>query len=153
MFAALLLASVTAHPGTTYSQVAFDYGVSVAAVEADNPYPARDIPIGATINVPRSYRSGNDYGYRHRSTVVSYSSVISGGSFQSCVIQRESGGNPAAVNASSGAGGEYQFLPSTWQALGFSGLPQDASLAEQTAAFDKAIAEGHSSWWSNYDGC
>ena len=45
--------------------------------------------------------------------------------FQTCVIQRESGGNPSAVNPSSGAGGLYQFLPSTWQALGHSGLPEN----------------------------
>jgi resuscitation-promoting factor RpfC len=75
------------------------------------------------------------------------------GSFQSCVIQAESGGNASAVNPSSGAGGLYQFLPSTWQALGFSGLPQDASVAEQNAAFAKEYAESGTSAWSAYDGC
>ena len=48
-----------------------------------------------------------------------------GSSFQSCVIRRESGGNPHAVNASSGAGGLFQFLPSTWASLGYSGLPAE----------------------------
>lgn len=75
------------------------------------------------------------------------------GSFQSCVIQAESGGNPAAVNPTSGAGGLYQFLPSTWQALGFSGLPQNASVAEQNAAFQKEYAQSGTSAWSAYDGC
>jgi len=75
------------------------------------------------------------------------------GSFQSCVIQAESGGNASAVNPSSGAGGLYQFLPSTWQALGFSGLPQNASVAEQNAAFAKEYAQSGSSAWSPYDGC
>jgi resuscitation-promoting factor RpfC len=75
------------------------------------------------------------------------------GSFQSCVIQAESGGNASAVNPSSGAGGLYQFLPSTWQALGFSGLPQNASVAEQNAAFQKEYAQSGTSAWSAYDGC
>jgi resuscitation-promoting factor RpfC len=75
------------------------------------------------------------------------------GSFQSCVIQAESGGDAGAVNASSGAGGLYGFLPSTWQALGFSGLPEDASVAEQNAAFAKEYAAGGTSAWAPYDGC
>jgi resuscitation-promoting factor RpfC len=75
------------------------------------------------------------------------------GSFQSCVIARESGGNPAAVNPSSGAGGLYQFLPSTWQALGYSGLPQNAPVSVQNAAFAKEYAQSGGSAWSAYDGC
>ena len=39
--------------------------------------------------------------------------------FLVCVRQRESGGNYGAVNPSSGAGGAFQFLPSTWAAGGF----------------------------------
>ena len=34
--------------------------------------------------------------------------------FLACVVQRESRGNYQAVNPSSGAGGAYQFLQSTW---------------------------------------
>ena len=75
------------------------------------------------------------------------------GSFQSCVIQAESGGDAGAVNASSGAGGLYGFLPSTWQALGYSGLPENASVAEQNAAFAKEYAQSGTSAWSAYDGC
>jgi len=75
------------------------------------------------------------------------------GSFQSCVIQRESGGNASAVNASSGAGGLYGFLPSTWQSLGFSGLPENASVSEQNAAFAKEYAQSGGAAWSAYDGC
>ena len=75
------------------------------------------------------------------------------GSFQQCVIQAESGGNPSAVNASSGAGGLYGFLPSTWQALGHSGLPQNASVAEQNQAFQQQYAQSGGSAWSAYDGC
>lgn len=75
------------------------------------------------------------------------------GSFQSCVIQRESSGNPRAVNPSSGAGGLYGFLPSTWHGLGFPGLPENASVAEQNSAFAKEYAQSGTSAWAPYDGC
>ncbi|HEY3954121.1 MAG TPA: transglycosylase family protein [Streptosporangiaceae bacterium] len=75
------------------------------------------------------------------------------GGFQSCVIQAESGGDASAVNGSSGAGGLYGFLPSTWRSLGYSGAPQDASVSEQNAAFAKEYAQSGGSAWSAYDGC
>jgi resuscitation-promoting factor RpfC len=75
------------------------------------------------------------------------------GGFQSCVIAAESGGDSSAVNPYSGAGGLYGFLPSTWQALGYSGLPENASVSEQNAAFAKEYAESGGSAWSAYDGC
>jgi hypothetical protein len=72
--------------------------------------------------------------------------------YQACVIKRESGGDSTIVNPSSGAGGLYQFLPSTWASLGYSGLPQDAPVSEQTQAFEKLYAEAGSSPWVS-DGC
>jgi hypothetical protein len=87
--------------------------------------------------------------------VASSGTVGTGGmsAFQACVIQRESGGNPSAVNPSSGAGGLYQFLPSTWQALGHSGLPENASVAEQNQAFQQQYAQSGTAAWAPYDGC
>lgn len=88
------------------------------------------------------------------SAVPAQSASYSGsGGFQSCVIQRESGGNAGAVNASSGAGGLYGFLPSTWASLGHSGLPENASVAEQNAAFAQEYAQSGGAAWSAYDGC
>ncbi len=49
----------------------------------------------------------------------------------------ESGGNYGAVNPSSGAGGAYQILPSTWELYGGKGEPQNAPKAEQ----DRIAAE------------
>ena len=49
----------------------------------------------------------------------------------------ESGGDYGAVNPSSGAGGAYQILPSTWELYGGQGEPQDAPKAEQ----DRIAAE------------
>lgn len=61
----------------------------------------------------------------------------SGYSIPGYIVQCESGGNWHAVNPSSGAGGAYQIMPSTWQAYGGSGLPQDASPAQQSAIASK----------------
>ena len=75
------------------------------------------------------------------------------GSFQSCVIARESGGNSQVMN-SSGHYGLYQFSASTWAAYG--GNPAsfgNASVAEQNTVFNNAIAAGGQSNWSAYDGC
>lgn len=51
-----------------------------------------------------------------------------------CIVQRESRFDPGAVNPSSGAGGLFQFLPSTWYAIGRTGLPNLATVEEQVAA-------------------
>ena len=47
------------------------------------------------------------------------------------IVICESGGNYRALNPSSGAGGAYQILPSTWRAYGGTGLPPPASKREQ----------------------
>ena len=57
----------------------------------------------------------------------------------------------------SGAGGLYQFLPSTWASLGFAsaypGGAQTAPVSVQRAAFAKLYAEAGTSPWAPYDGC
>jgi peptidoglycan hydrolase CwlO-like protein len=63
------------------------------------------------------------------------------------IVMCESGGNYHALNSSSGAGGAYQILPSTWAAYGGQGAPQNAPKAEQ----DRIAAEiwrdsGPSAW-------
>ncbi|HET9719970.1 MAG TPA: transglycosylase family protein [Solirubrobacteraceae bacterium] len=71
----------------------------------------------------------------------------SGYSIPSSIVQCESGGNWSAVNPSSGAGGAYQILPSTWAAYGGTGSPQDASPAEQSAIAARIYAtQGPSAW-------
>lgn len=85
------------------------------------------------------------------STTPSYqsSSGYSGGySIPSSIVQCESGGNWSAVNPSSGAGGAYQILPSTWAAYGGQGLPQNASPAEQSRIASAIWAHQGSSAWS-----
>jgi hypothetical protein len=66
-----------------------------------------------------------------------------------CTWQPESGGNPSAVNPSSGAGGYYQIMPSTWAAYGGTGAPQNAPMSEQTAIAQKIYDSVGPSAWTN----
>jgi septal ring factor EnvC (AmiA/AmiB activator) len=52
-------------------------------------------------------------------------------SIPSSIVMCESGGNYGAVNQSSGAGGAYQILPSTWSTYGGKGSPQTGSKQQQ----------------------
>jgi len=72
--------------------------------------------------------------------------------FLSAVIPCESGGNPRAVN-SIGAGGLFQFLPSTWHGLGGRGLPQNASAGEQWAKAMKLYSQQGSNPWYASKAC
>lgn len=76
------------------------------------------------------------------------SSGSAGNGFLECVKKRESGGNYSAVNPSSGAGGAYQFMPSTWAAMGGTGSPQNASPAQQDAMAAKLYATAGTSPWA-----
>ena len=53
------------------------------------------------------------------------------------IVMCESGGNYSALNPSSGAGGAYQIIPSTWELYGGEGAPHEAPRDEQ----DRIAAE------------
>jgi len=63
------------------------------------------------------------------------------------IVMCESGGNYGAVNPSSGAGGAYQILPSTWALYGGQGAPQYASKAEQDRIAGQIWADSGGSAW------
>jgi len=63
------------------------------------------------------------------------------------IVMCESGGNFNAVNPSSGAGGAYQILPSTWSLYGGSGSPQDASPQQQSQIAAQIWADSGPSAW------
>ncbi len=66
-----------------------------------------------------------------------------GGSLPPCyVLDRESGGDPAAVNPSSGAAGKWQMMPSTSQALGYSHPMNEYDEATQDEAARLLYAAG-----------
>jgi peptidoglycan hydrolase-like protein with peptidoglycan-binding domain len=79
---------------------------------------------------------------------ASSSTATGGYTVPSSIVQCESGGNYSAVNSSSGAGGAYQIMPSTWQAYGGQGLPQDAPKSEQDRIAAAIYANQGSSAWS-----
>jgi LysM repeat protein len=176
LLAALALATILVQPGDTLSGIAASHGVSLAALEGANPqisdfnmiYPGESVhlPGGATgssapVQHYRTAHTSTASAVRHTSSATtSYSSPSStasvtapAGSFQSCVIQRESGGNAQVMN-SSGHYGLYQFSASTWAASG--GNPADfghASVSEQNHVFQNAYAQFGTSPWGSYDGC
>jgi len=63
------------------------------------------------------------------------------------IVMCESGGNYSALNPSSGAGGAYQIIPSTWEAYGGKGLPHEAPKAEQDRIAAEIWADSGPSAW------
>ncbi|HWO82758.1 MAG TPA: transglycosylase family protein [Solirubrobacterales bacterium] len=63
------------------------------------------------------------------------------------IVMCESGGNYSALNPSSGAGGAYQILPSTWELYGGQGEPQNAPKAEQDRIAAEIWADSGPSAW------
>ncbi|HUB99571.1 MAG TPA: transglycosylase family protein [Solirubrobacterales bacterium] len=63
------------------------------------------------------------------------------------IVMCESGGDYSALNPSSGAGGAYQILPSTWELYGGKGEPQTASKAEQDRIAAEIWADSGTSAW------
>jgi septal ring factor EnvC (AmiA/AmiB activator) len=63
------------------------------------------------------------------------------------IVMCESGGDYGALNPSSGAGGAYQILPSTWALYGGQGEPQNAPKAEQDRIAGEIWADSGGSAW------
>jgi peptidoglycan hydrolase CwlO-like protein len=65
----------------------------------------------------------------------------------SYIVMCESGGDYGAVNPSSGAGGAYQILPSTWELYGGQGEPQEAPKSEQDSIAAEIWADSGPGAW------
>jgi septal ring factor EnvC (AmiA/AmiB activator) len=63
------------------------------------------------------------------------------------IVMCESGGDYGALNPSSGAGGAYQILPSTWESYGGQGAPHEAPKAEQDRIAAEIWADSGGSAW------
>ena len=63
------------------------------------------------------------------------------------IVMCESGGDYGAVNPSSGAGGAYQILPSTWELYGGAGEPQNAPKEEQDRIAGEIWADSGGGAW------
>jgi uncharacterized protein YabE (DUF348 family) len=73
-----------------------------------------------------------------------------GGDVWAALAQCESGGNPTIVSSNGLYHGLYQFSVGTWQSVGGSGLPSQASPAEQT---QRAQALQARSGWGQWPHC
>jgi LysM repeat protein len=129
--------------------------LKVPAKPAHIPAPPKQLgPSAPAPAAATSAPSAPTYTTAEAAPAAQQAATYSGsGSFQSCVISRESGGNSQVMNGS-GHYGLYQFSASTWAAYG--GNPADfgnASVSEQNTVFNNAIAAGGQSNWSAYDGC
>ncbi|MFE1167559.1 ubiquitin-like domain-containing protein [Nocardiopsis sp. NPDC058789] len=69
------------------------------------------------------------------------------------LAQCESGGDASAVNSAGGYYGLYQFSPSTWSSVGGTGLPSDASAAEQTQRAQQLYDSVGGNWQSQWPHC
>jgi uncharacterized protein YabE (DUF348 family) len=74
---------------------------------------------------------------------------VASGDVWAALAECESGGDPT-INTGNGYYGLYQFSLPTWQAMGGSGLPSDASAAEQTM---RAQALQQQSGWGQWPAC
>lgn len=120
--------------------------------------PARPAELARSVRTftrwlaPPIHRAAVTDRYPVRASAVGYATKApqyAGGkwSIPASIVQCESGGDYRAVNPSSGAGGAYQILPSTWAAMGGSGRPQDASPAEQDRIAAKVWqVQGRGAW-------
>ena len=123
-----------------------------APVQVAAPASQGYAPERATVAVAAPSYSNASYSHASYSN-ASYSGGTPGGSFGSCVVARESGGNSQVMNAS-GHYGLYQFSASTWAAYGGNpGSFGNASVGQQNQVFANALAAGGQSNWSAYDGC
>lgn len=73
-----------------------------------------------------------------------------GGDVWAALAQCESGGNPTIVSSNGLYHGLYQFSVATWQSVGGSGLPSQASPAEQT---ERAQILQARSGWGQWPAC
>jgi uncharacterized protein YabE (DUF348 family) len=85
------------------------------------PAPEREEPAAPS----RSSSSGSS------SSGSTSGGAVATGDVWAALAQCESGGNPS-TNTGNGYYGMYQFSLSTWQSVGGTGLPSDASASEQT---------------------
>lgn len=145
--------SVTLYPGQRLRIPAKPSSIPAAPAQAVASASSSDTSSSSTTSSDSSSTSSASSSSSSAGTSGSQVDASDYSGFQSCVIERESGGNSQVTN-SSGHYGLYQFSYSTWVAYG--GAPSefgDATVAEQNAVFETAMADGGESNWAPYDGC
>ena len=130
--------------GVTDAQVVTSIGVLERMLAPPSPpRPTIAVPTRSSDPAPANLARS------HTALRAAPSPSSSSSSLPACTWQPESGGNPTAVDPSSGAGGYYQIMPSTWQAYGGTGSPQSAPMSEQTAVAQRIYQSQGRGAWSN----
>lgn len=104
---------------------------SVFSKEVTKKPVNRIVSVGTKEPVQQTTPSSSSSSSSSSASSSSSSSGSVSGDVWAQLAQCESGGNPS-TNTGNGYYGLYQFSASTWQAVGGSGLPSDASAEEQT---------------------
>jgi LysM repeat protein len=115
------------------------------------PVTDRALPVGYETPAPSSSEAPTTFvtssnAYEPVSRPAEYAAGTGG--ILARVRMRESGGN-YADNTGNGYYGAYQFSLSTWESVGGTGLPSNASPAEQDALAQKLYSERGCSPWPN----
>lgn len=133
--------------GANFNALKIGWSLAIACNPAITP------PVPLPVPKPKPVATTHVISSTRRTAPAPRVSTAGYGSFEACVIRRESGGNPNVMNGS-GHYGLFQFSRSTWIAYGGSAASfGHASAVEQEAVFANAMARGGESNWSPYDGC
>jgi LysM repeat protein len=129
-----------ANPDITDPNVIYP-GQQVRIPDADEQLTDRPLPqpVAAVSAAPARTTSST------RSTVIAAPAVAGGGQWDA-LAQCEAGGN-WATNTGNGYYGGLQFTLSSWQGVGGSGLPSDASREEQIARAQMLAARSGMGAW------
>lgn len=140
---------------TTWQRL-FDANESIADPNVINPgdkiriplpdevLPSRAVPAPKPAPAPVAKRT------QPKQVTASAARMANDGSVWYQLALCESGGRPNVVSANGKYHGLYQFLPSTWRAVGGSGLPSEASAEEQTMRAQMLQAR---SGWGQWPAC
>jgi LysM repeat protein len=116
-----------------------------AGPTTDRPLPQDTVSLPARTYAPQG---GQLYSVRHVSNPAPANYAAGAGGLLARIRQRESGGN-YATNTGNGYYGAYQFTVGTWASVGGSGLPSNASPAEQDMRAQMLMNQRGCSPWPN----
>ncbi|TNU73139.1 DUF348 domain-containing protein [Miniimonas arenae] len=144
--------NVTTRDGQVVSDELVEEATTVPAVEEVVTVGTKKRPV-ATPKATTSSSSGSSSASSSSSdssAAASESTSTVSGDVWAQLAQCESGGNPSIVSSNGKYHGLYQFTVSTWASVGGSGLPSEASAAEQT---QRAQALQARSGWGQWPAC
>lgn len=153
------LSKIASAHNTNYKRL-FDANASIADPNVINPgdtirvpfedevIPARELPAAKPVAAPAPTKSAKPAPPKQPSAAAVR--MVDDGSVWYQLALCESGGRANAVSPNGKYHGLYQFLPSTWRAMGGSGLPSQASPEEQTMRAKMLQAR---SGWGQWPAC